>query len=237
MFGRGRRGGGPSAGGGPRRGADVEARLTLDFADAAKGLTTTLYLTTDAQCTDGKACKDNRCIAREDAPPACQVHADCASGQACRDGACVVPKEGDADYEAVYGTPAQPPPAEGPASGLDAISGRMLCGEEVRVFFGFNESMLNEDAREMLQRVATCLKKNPSWNVTILGHTDSRGSTEYNLALGERRALAVRLYLKDLGLDPKRAVPVSAGEERPLDPGGEEAAWAKNRRAELLPRQ
>jgi peptidoglycan-associated lipoprotein len=112
-----------------------------------------------------------------------------------------------------------------------------LCGREVRVYFAFNEANLSGDARDALDQAAQCVKSQAVQRLTIQGHTDDRGTAEYNLALGERRALAVRVYLKDLGVAEARMATVSVGEERPVDPGHDEAAWAKNRRAELLPRQ
>ena len=78
---------------------------------------------------------------------------------------------------------------------------------------------------------AEVLKKYPTWVITIEGHADERGTAEYNLALGERRASAVREYLVSLGVDSQRIRIVSYGEEQPADPGHTEAAWAKNRRA------
>ena len=78
------------------------------------------------------------------------------------------------------------------------------------------------------------MKKYPSWIVTIEGHADERGTAEYNLALGERRALAARTYLVSLGLSADRLRTVSYGKEFPFDPGHDEAAWAKNRRAQFV---
>ena len=81
---------------------------------------------------------------------------------------------------------------------------------------------------------AEVLRRYPNWIVTIEGHCDERGTPEYNLALGERRALATRQYLVELGLDPTRVRTVSYGKEFPFDPGHDDRAWAENRRAHFV---
>jgi peptidoglycan-associated lipoprotein len=78
------------------------------------------------------------------------------------------------------------------------------------------------------------LKKYPSWIVTVEGHSDERGTAEYNLALGERRAVAVKTYLVSLGISPDRIRTVSYGKEFPFDPGHNEEAWSKNRRGHFV---
>ena len=99
-----------------------------------------------------------------------------------------------------------------------------------RVHFGFDRFDLTNEARDTLGRQAEWLKQHGSIAVTIAGHADERGTREYNLALGERRAISVRNYLIALGIDPGRIRTVSYGKERPVDPGSTEEAWAKNRR-------
>ena len=101
-------------------------------------------------------------------------------------------------------------------------------------FFGYDEATLNADAQASLSASATWLKQNPRYNMLIEGHTDERGTEQYNLALGDRRAAIVRDYLITLGVDAGRIRTVSYGEERPFDPGHNEAAWAKNRRGHLV---
>jgi peptidoglycan-associated lipoprotein len=100
-----------------------------------------------------------------------------------------------------------------------------------RVFYGFDKSDLTSEARATLDRQAAWLKKYPSVAVTIEGHCDERGTREYNLALGERRATAAMNYLVASGIDSARIKTVSYGKERPAVLGGNEAAWAQNRRA------
>ncbi len=99
-----------------------------------------------------------------------------------------------------------------------------------RVFFDFDKSDLKADARTTLERQAFWLRKHPSISITIEGHADERGTREYNLALGERRASSVRDYLVSLGIDSGRVSTISYGKERPVNPASTEEAWAENRR-------
>jgi peptidoglycan-associated lipoprotein len=101
-------------------------------------------------------------------------------------------------------------------------------------FFSYNESTLSGDAQSALQTSATWLKSHPAYNILIEGHCDERGTEQYNLALGDRRANIAKEYLATLGVDGSRIRTVSYGEERPFDPGHDESAWAKNRRAHLV---
>jgi peptidoglycan-associated lipoprotein len=100
-----------------------------------------------------------------------------------------------------------------------------------RVFFEFNKSDLSEEARATLDRQSAWLKKYPNVNVTVEGHCDERGTREYNLALGERRAEAAKDYLVSNGVSASRIKTISYGKERPAVLGHNEAAWAQNRRA------
>ncbi len=102
------------------------------------------------------------------------------------------------------------------------------------VFFALDSSDISPEAQAILDQSAATLKRYPAWSVTIEGHCDERGSAEYNLALGERRALAARAYLVSLGLAADRLRTVSYGKEFPFDPGHEEGAFSKNRRAHFV---
>jgi peptidoglycan-associated lipoprotein len=102
------------------------------------------------------------------------------------------------------------------------------------VYFGYDSAELSAEARAALDANAAVLKKYPAWTVTIEGHCDERGTAEYNLALGERRAAAAQSYLVALGVPASRVKTVSYGKEFPFDPGHDEAAWAKNRRAHFV---
>jgi peptidoglycan-associated lipoprotein len=101
-------------------------------------------------------------------------------------------------------------------------------------FFDYDSAELTPEAQHTLDENAATLKKYPTWAVTIEGHTDERGTAEYNLALGERRALAAKTYLVSLGIPADRLRTVSYGKEFPFDPGHDEAAWSKNRRAHFV---
>jgi peptidoglycan-associated lipoprotein len=102
------------------------------------------------------------------------------------------------------------------------------------VFFELDSSEINGEGQQILNANAALLKKYPSWTVTIEGHCDERGTAEYNLALGERRAIAARTYLVSLGIPVDRLRTVSYGKEFPFDPGHDESAFAKNRRAHFV---
>jgi peptidoglycan-associated lipoprotein len=101
-------------------------------------------------------------------------------------------------------------------------------------FFGLDSAELDEAGRAVVAANADIMKKYPSWIVTVEGHCDERGTAEYNLALGERRAVAVKTYLVALGISPDRLRTVSYGKEFPFDMGHTESAWSKNRRAHFV---
>ncbi|MBO6827081.1 MAG: peptidoglycan-associated lipoprotein Pal [Sneathiella sp.] len=103
-----------------------------------------------------------------------------------------------------------------------------------RVFFGFDQYNLSAEARETAQRQAAWLKANPTVTVAIEGHADERGTREYNLALGERRATAVKNYLVTLGVSAARVSTISYGKERPVAEGHNEQAWSQNRRGVMV---
>lgn len=101
--------------------------------------------------------------------------------------------------------------------------------EQTHIYFDFDKSELKPEARAVLVKKAEYLRKNPEYRVRIEGNCDERGTNEYNLALGDRRAHAALEFLATLGVSEARMDTVSYGEERPLDPGHDEEAWAKNR--------
>jgi len=98
------------------------------------------------------------------------------------------------------------------------------------IYFDFDKSTLTPAAQDNLLRKAEWLRENTDATVTIEGHCDERGTNEYNLALGDRRAESAKSFLIDLGIDPSRLTTISYGEERPVDPRNMEEAWDKNRR-------
>jgi peptidoglycan-associated lipoprotein len=128
----------------------------------------------------------------------------------------MTPDDGLASVDAQAETPQQKP------AGLEPV------------YFEFDRWQLTEDARQTLRGNADQIEQNPEWGVvTIEGHCDERGSDEYNLALGERRAAAVKRYFEDLGLPAKRLETVTFGEDKPAVAGHDESAWRYNRRSEM----
>ena len=116
------------------------------------------------------------------------------------------------------------------ATGSDAGQ----AGELKSIHFDFDKANLSTEARNILKANAGWLKKNPSILIQIEGHCDSRGTIEYNIALGEKRALSVKKYLSDLGVKKDRMSTISYGKEKPLVGEENEAAWAQNRRANFV---
>lgn len=99
------------------------------------------------------------------------------------------------------------------------------------VYFDFDNASLDYQAQELLKQKAMWLRDNPDTNAVIEGHCDERGTNAYNLALGERRAESAKMFLVNLGISDARLTTISYGEEKPVDMGQNEEAWAKNRRA------
>jgi len=123
---------------------------------------------------------------------------------------------------------------EGPVDEIVTADGTVMNRERFinqDIFFEFDSSTLGAEAQTILKAKAEWMARNAHLNIVIEGHCDNRGTTEYNLALGERRAESVKRYLQDLGIADERIRTISYGEERPLAPGNDESAWAKNRRA------
>ena len=107
----------------------------------------------------------------------------------------------------------------------------LASGVRDRVFFATNESVLTTASRDTLRKQATWLRKNSDVTVVLEGHADERGTREYNLALGERRANAAKDYLMTYGISASRISVISYGKERPVDSGSNPLAWSKNRRS------
>ncbi len=120
--------------------------------------------------------------------------------------------------------------------GVDLNGKNFVSGSQYglqTVYFDYDSSSIRPDAMATLKSNAENIKKVPGLMIQIAGHCDSRGTQEYNLALGERRALAVRTYLIQVGVPGDRLITISYGAEMPAVPGNGESAWAKNRRAEF----
>ncbi|HEY2431449.1 MAG TPA: peptidoglycan-associated lipoprotein Pal [Vicinamibacterales bacterium] len=129
--------------------------------------------------------------------------------------------------------PKEPPISEDPIGGadLDTINKNSPFQP---VFYLLDSYDVDAAGQQALTANATILKKYPSWVITIEGHCDERGTAEYNLALGEKRALSAKTYLVSLGIPADRLRTVSYGKEFPFDPGHDENAWLKNRRAHFV---
>ena len=126
--------------------------------------------------------------------------------------------------------PEEPKPEE-----EEVITGEEELKERLQnIYFDFDKYFLRSEAKETLAKNAEYLKANLSVKIKIEGHCDERGTVEYNLALGEKRARSAMEYLINLGIEPKRISIISYGKERPVDPGHNEEAWAKNRRDEFV---
>lgn len=135
------------------------------------------------------------------------------------------------------------PTTQGAGGSGSAITSKRVAGPEAgsaqdfvvnvgdRVHFAFDRYNLSPEARTTIENQVVWLKRYPNVHVTVEGHTDERGTREYNLALGERRANSVRDYMIALGIAPDRIRTISYGKERPVDPASNEEAWARNRRA------
>ena len=115
-------------------------------------------------------------------------------------------------------------------TGTDTVE-YLASGVPDRVFFATNESVLTTASRETLRKQAGWLRKNSDVTIVLEGHADERGTREYNLALGERRANAAKDYLMTYGISSERISVLSYGKERPVDSGSNPLAWSKNRRA------
>jgi peptidoglycan-associated lipoprotein len=115
-------------------------------------------------------------------------------------------------------------------SGTDTVE-YLASGVKDRVFFASNESVLTTAARETLRKQAAWLRKNSKITIVLEGHADERGTREYNLALGERRANSAKDYLLTYGISSDRISVLSYGKERPVDSGSNPLAWSKNRRS------
>ena len=158
------------------------------------------------------------------------------------------PPAATAPTPAPAATPPPPPPRPAervedsvpvPAISEDTIGNRSL--EDLNrdspfkpAFFDLDSSDLDDAGRAIVSANADIMKRYPTWVVTVEGHCDERGTAEYNLALGEKRAVAVKTYLVALGVSPDRLRTVSYGKEFPFDTGHTESAWSKNRRAHFV---
>ena len=125
-----------------------------------------------------------------------------------------------------------PTPGKGPAPAAPPAASAMVMEEDI--YFDFDKSTLTPAAQDNLMKKAAWLRANPNAGVAIEGHCDERGTNEYNLALGDRRADSAKAFLVDLGIAASRLTTVSYGEERPVCSQHDEECWSKNRRANFV---
>jgi peptidoglycan-associated lipoprotein len=163
---------------------------------------------TDDQCPPGQSCVGQQCVARE--AGACGSDRDCGPDQQCQDGRC----------------------AARAAAAAPEASAECADAGAFTVRFSFNEASLSGDSQAKLQKLADCLKASPAARVVAEGYADERGTAQYNVALGNRRAEAARKYLSDLGVAGKTDT-VSFGEEKALCSESTESCWEQNRRVEF----
>jgi len=143
------------------------------------------------------------------------------------------PAQGRTAPDATAQTAGKTPDAGTVQSATSQPVDRLSATALENIYFSFDSPSISSAARTILAQDAKLLTATRGGMVTIAGHCDERGSAEYNLALGEKRALAAKKYLISLGIPAKRLATISYGEEKPADPGHDETAWAKNRRDEF----
>ena len=174
------------------------------------------YCETWADCPNGGACKNNRCVP-------CDTDADCGEGATCRNGRCLRPGQCISDedcpenHECRNGTCMGPPSDGGPGP----------C-QPRPVYFDFNEFVLTSQTTAALQEAVKCIKSVAARTIRLEGHCDPRGTEEYNLALGDRRARSVQRYLQRLGVASSRLRPVSKGKLEATGTGP--STWAMDRK-------
>jgi len=171
----------------------------------------------DSDCQAGFVCRSNKCTPK----PQCTSDADCPSGQQCQGERCVA-KPAAAAPVAPSAEPETP-----------VVSAECQDAGRFTIRFGFDQATLTSDSQSNLQTLADCLKAAPARRVVVQGNADERGTSQYNLALGSRRADAARKYLSDLGVGGTVDT-VSFGKERPVCRQSNEDCWAKNRRDDFV---
>jgi len=175
------------------------------------------FCASDDDCTDGKVCKNNTCVACE-SDVECGVGGKCQDGGCLRKGQCKVDEDCADDEDCVNGRCTK-------ASGTGAGACQLPA-----IYFDFDQAAISEENKGKLEQVHECLKSTEQ-NVRVIGHTDPRGTEEYNIALSEGRARAVADYLARLGIDPARLNLVPKGEAEAS--GTDDGSWRQDRRVEF----
>lgn len=206
----------------------------------------------DSHCVDGQVCKDGRCGAASECPCPegktcesdkcvafeCAQDADCSAGQRCENHACLAMRC-MSDMECGGGShcseglcvAGEATSVAATCRSMDPASGQSIALQTIT--FDFDKADLSAETRKALEQNAQCLQLAPSLTVVIEGHCDERGTQEYNLALGEKRAAAVRQYMRNLGIDPERLRTISKGKNEPICNDSSDDCYARNRRVEF----
>ncbi len=174
----------------------------------------------DNDCSGQEKCREEQC------GPQCLSNDECGDTEECKNGACQLKAECALDSDCPSGKKC--------SSGvcIDGVASSSACDPLEPIYFDFDESSLRADARDTLKNHAKCVQDR-SAKVSIEGHCDQRGTEEYNLALGERRARAAMQYMKSLGVRRSSMKTISYGESKPAETGGGASAHLKNRRCEF----
>jgi len=167
-------------------------------------------------------------------PSETMVAAAAAPSSASTPTASQTQKPSQAEPSAAEPSAVKPKSAAAVADSVRKTAARTSHAGFSDIYFDYDKYDIRQDERHVFGTIADWLISNPKTRLTIEGHCDERGTNEYNLALGERRASSARKYLTAMGIDKNRTSTVSYGEERPADPGHNEEAWAKNRRAHFI---
>ena len=179
------------------------------------------YCETSEDCPQGGACVNNRCVpCKSDAD--CGAGAKCKNGRCLRAGQCITDADCPMNHECQNGKCVAPP---------GAGSGEAKCTPST-IYFDFDEFVLTSEASTNLQAAATCIKSVAGRTIRLEGHCDPRGTDEYNLALGDRRAQSVKRYLERLGVEANRMRAVSKGKLEAT--GSNETGWAKDRKVRFI---
>jgi len=186
----------------------------------------------DTDCKAGFVCRALKCVPR----PECERNDECPAGRACQAGKCVTvapvtpPAECASDAACGAGKACQ--------AGKCVTAAPVACpaggGKLIPIYFGFDKALLTPESQEALSKNAECVKRLGFKKVTLEGNCDERGTVEYNLHLGQRRAEAARKYMMHLGIPARSLHPVSFGKERPTCSEATEACWQKNRRGDVV---
>jgi peptidoglycan-associated lipoprotein len=191
----------------------------------------------DTDCKAGFVCRQNKCAPR----PECESNADCPGGGTCENGRCAAPQskaECDSDAQCGPGKSCQGGKCLASSDNSAAASAEAVArcvGDDKAVYFGFDKADLDDASRNTLDKMADCLKAARGAQILVEGHCDQRGTTEYNIQLGDRRAEAVKKYLVNLGLQGSAVRTTSYGKEKPVCNEQNESCWAKNRRGVVRP--